>query len=330
MGPIEVYKVHHHGSAYGSYDDWLNATHPKVGIISVGTGNPYGHPTTAALLRLHNHHVRTYWTEQGAGGLPDPAWDKVAGGLIRINAVWQPGGVDSIIANGIADTLTNNGTAVDDISPTVAVLSPNGGESIPTGSSTAITWTAADNVGVSTVDVDVSTDDGGTWTNVATAIPNSGSTPWNVPNTPTTLGVARVTAHDASGNTGVAISATDFSIVDLVAPTLAVTSPNGGESYFTTSTQSVTWNASDNVGVDSVNVDYSLNGAGGPWLPVQHGLPNTGTVSWDLPSTPSDSAMIQVTAFDAALNHASDVSDAMFQIQQDLTGVSPAALVFAL
>ena len=44
VGPVEVYKVHHHGSAYGSYDDWLNATRPKVGIVSVGTGNSYGHP----------------------------------------------------------------------------------------------------------------------------------------------------------------------------------------------------------------------------------------------------------------------------------------------
>ncbi|MBI3539467.1 MAG: hypothetical protein HY076_04260 [Candidatus Eisenbacteria bacterium] len=96
VGPVEVYKVHHHGSAYGSYDDWLNATTPKIGIISCGTGNSYGHPTAAALTRLHNHAVHTYWTETGMGAAPNPAWDKVANDEIRINAVWQPGGVDSI------------------------------------------------------------------------------------------------------------------------------------------------------------------------------------------------------------------------------------------
>lgn len=108
VGKVEVYKVHHHGSAYCSYDDWLNATQPKVGVISCGTGNSYGHPTAAALTRLHNHSVRTYWTELGSGATPNPAWDKVANDQIKIYAVWQPGGVDSILAPGIADTLTNS------------------------------------------------------------------------------------------------------------------------------------------------------------------------------------------------------------------------------
>ena len=53
MGSIEVYKVHHHGSATSSWTDWLNATHPKVAVISEGNGNSYGHPTSSALGRLH-------------------------------------------------------------------------------------------------------------------------------------------------------------------------------------------------------------------------------------------------------------------------------------
>jgi len=41
VGDVEVYKVHHHGSASSNNDNWLNATTPEVGIVSVG-GNPYG------------------------------------------------------------------------------------------------------------------------------------------------------------------------------------------------------------------------------------------------------------------------------------------------
>jgi len=321
VGPIEVYKVHHHGSAYGSYDDWLNATTPKVGIISCGTGNSYGHPTASALTRLHNHSVRTYWTESGAGAAPNASWDKVAGGPITIHAVWQPGGVDSILSGAIADTLTNFGTAADVVAPTVAVLAPNGGQTLACGAATNITWSASDNVGVTTVDVAYSLDNGSTWSPVATAVPNSGSAGWSVPNTPTTQGLVEVSAHDAAGNTGTALSASDFTIADQTPPAVTVTAPVGGEAFAPGSTQNVTWTASDNVVVDSVNVDYSLSGFAGPWLPVMHSLANSGTYAWTLPSQSSDSALVRVTAFDHALNATSATSDSLFHIGSGTTGV---------
>ena len=71
VGDVEVYKVHHHGSRYSTNDNWLAATTPEVGIIQVGTGNSYGHPTADAVNRMHAHGVRTYWTETGAGATPD-------------------------------------------------------------------------------------------------------------------------------------------------------------------------------------------------------------------------------------------------------------------
>ena len=78
VGRVEVYKVHHHGSKYSSNSTWLSATAPKVGIISVGNGNSYGHPTAECLGRLHSAGVNTYWTEFGAGTAPGGG-DIVAG-----------------------------------------------------------------------------------------------------------------------------------------------------------------------------------------------------------------------------------------------------------
>lgn len=83
VGRIEVYKVHHHGSTFSSNSTWLSATNPKVGIISVGNGNTYGHPTADAVGRLHSAGVRTYWTEYGAGAAPGGM--DVVGGDIRID-----------------------------------------------------------------------------------------------------------------------------------------------------------------------------------------------------------------------------------------------------
>jgi beta-lactamase superfamily II metal-dependent hydrolase len=108
---VMVYKVHHHSSRYSSNDAWLNAIAPKAAIISLGDDNPYGFATSDVLTRLHNHHVKTYWTEGGAGTAPNAAWDKVASGPITIRAAWEAGG-KTVISGGyggsaFSDTLIN-------------------------------------------------------------------------------------------------------------------------------------------------------------------------------------------------------------------------------
>ncbi len=82
VGPVEVYKVHHHASAYSSNQQWLARTTPLVGIVSVGSTNTYGHPAKECLDRLHAANVRTYWTEAGKGASPDPVRDLVAGDVV--------------------------------------------------------------------------------------------------------------------------------------------------------------------------------------------------------------------------------------------------------
>ncbi len=82
VGPVQVYKVHHHCSAYSTNDAWLATTKPQVGIVSVGDGNDYHHPTQECLERLHKANVKTYWTETGNGAEPEPTWDAVSGNVI--------------------------------------------------------------------------------------------------------------------------------------------------------------------------------------------------------------------------------------------------------
>jgi beta-lactamase superfamily II metal-dependent hydrolase len=109
VGDVEVYKVHHHGSAFSSNDNWLAATTPEVGIIQVGDGNSYGHPTSAALTRLHAHGVSTYWTQTGAGASPSPTWDTVADGAIVVEADPGPGAAYTVSGPGFSDTWYNDG-----------------------------------------------------------------------------------------------------------------------------------------------------------------------------------------------------------------------------
>ena len=81
-GQVEVYKVNHHGSSYSSNEEFLRTIKPKVGIISTGDGNNYGHPTDGCLERLHAEGIKTYWTEEGAGAQPEPDLDIVAGHIV--------------------------------------------------------------------------------------------------------------------------------------------------------------------------------------------------------------------------------------------------------
>jgi competence protein ComEC len=50
---LDLLKVAHHGSGTSSTQPFLDATQPKVAIVSVGAGNPYGHPAPATMARLH-------------------------------------------------------------------------------------------------------------------------------------------------------------------------------------------------------------------------------------------------------------------------------------
>ena len=59
----DVLKVAHHGSKYSSSSSFLDATGAAYGVICVGTGNSYGHPTSTALKNLANSGISVYRTD---------------------------------------------------------------------------------------------------------------------------------------------------------------------------------------------------------------------------------------------------------------------------
>jgi competence protein ComEC len=62
-GPIDVLKVSHHGSADAGLGQLLERAVPRLAVISVGAGNPYGHPTQGTLGELRAHDVPTLRTD---------------------------------------------------------------------------------------------------------------------------------------------------------------------------------------------------------------------------------------------------------------------------
>ncbi len=103
---------------------------------------------------------------------------------------------------------------IDVTNPTATVAAPNGGELLIIGYPTDIIWTAADPVwtGVSSVDIQVSRDNGANWNAVATGIANTGLFTWTPTGPATYTALIKVTAHDGVNNTGSDVSNAVFAI----------------------------------------------------------------------------------------------------------------------
>lgn len=59
----DVLKVGHHGSAYGTTPEFLDAVSPRIAVISVGAHNLFGHPAPHTIEALEQRAVRVFRTD---------------------------------------------------------------------------------------------------------------------------------------------------------------------------------------------------------------------------------------------------------------------------
>ena len=109
-------------------------------------------------------------------------------------------------------------------------------------------------------------------------------------------------------------------LLDSQPPDVVVLAPNGGESWGATSVQTVTWIATDNIIVVSVDIFYR-GAEGEPWDMIARDLDNTGSFSWIIHNTPSSEAKVRVVAEDLDHNEGADESDGPFTILQQPGGI---------
>jgi len=240
----------------------------------------------------------------------NPVGGSVDGALFRttneLNVVWQcanSGNPNVLVCSA------NVGSSTDIFPPSVVVTSPVAGGLLSIGASTAITWSASDNVGVSAVDLDYSMDGGTTWKPIATGQPNTGSYSWTTANASSIR--IRVKAYDPAGNIGVGFSGS-IPTSDTTPPSIVMTAPSG--SLAAGSPVDVKWTATDNVGVIGIDLDYSMDN-GTSWASIATGLANTGSHSWTLPSAPSNGFVVRATAHDDA-SLASTASTALLTLSR--------------
>ena len=109
-------------------------------------------------------------------------------------------------------------------------------------------------------------------------------------------------------------------------PSVTLLTPNGGESWPVGTQQSVTWNASDNVGVQYVNIQLSADG-GTTWQVIDQVLAVPSAYSWFVPNQPTGVALMRITAVDYAGNSAEDTGNGTFRIPS-VVGVAEAPAIF--
>ncbi|MCB9865959.1 MAG: hypothetical protein H6816_04925 [Phycisphaerales bacterium] len=125
---------------------------------------------------------------------------------------------------GAADAVAGFVGARDATPPTVNVLYPNGGETIPAESSVNVTWTATDENQIGSIDVFVTFDGGATFDTIALGLPGTQTTvTWFPANRPTTTARIRVEATDVTLNTGSDESDAAFTVTAVPGGTVPTT-----------------------------------------------------------------------------------------------------------
>lgn len=157
--------------------------------------------------------------------------------------------------------------------PLINITSPNGGEEWLQGTTQNITWSSA---AVTNVKIEYSTNNGTGWTEVAASVAASAGTyEWTVPETPTTQGLVRLTAVE-NGN----VTDQSDAVFSILAPSITVTSPNGGETLVAGGAINIEWTS---VGVTNVTLEYEDNDGSG-WISIAGSTPSDGSYEWIVPA----------------------------------------------
>ncbi|MCL4551514.1 MAG: hypothetical protein M1495_23445 [Bacteroidetes bacterium] len=188
---------------------------------------------------------------------------------------------------------------------TVKVLSPNGGEQWYAGSSNNITWQSTNTANVK---IEFTIDGGATWSTIVASTPSTGVYSWNgLPNVSSLQ--CKIRISDASDGIPSDNSDNNFTINTPGNQLIAVTSPNGGETWAAGTSQNITWSAS---GITNVKIEYTINN-GISWNTITSSTPSTGFYTWmQLPNTPSTNCKIRIS--DAQDGSPSDDSNNLFSI----------------
>jgi hypothetical protein len=185
----------------------------------------------------------------------------------------------------------------------ISVNTPDGGEVLCSDSMYEIKWDWRGRI--DSVAIEYSTDGGSSWIPITASTPNDRSYLWTVPNTPSESCLVKIS--DAKDGNPADMSDAYFAIISQ--PTIAVKSPNGGQTWTIGTIHDITWDHF--CFSDSVIIEYTTDN-GATWDTVVDTTTNDGVYAWMIPDTPSDSCLVRISHIGDSIP--SDVSDSLFAI----------------
>lgn len=213
------------------------------------------------------------------------------------------------LGNSSVFDASNDNFTISTSTASLTLTSPNGGETWIVGNPYNITWNTTGTVNY--VDLYYSTNGGSSWSFINDFISNTGSYSWTVPNYPSSN--CRVKVVDTNNpSTIYDVSNSSFTISTGTQQTgsyYTITSPNGGESWYSLSSHYIYWTY-DSVS-SYVDLEYSTNG-GQTWNTVISGTYNYGYYNWQLPSVTSTNCKVRVSDYYDSTTY--DISDNVFTI----------------
>jgi len=248
--------------------------------------------------------------------------NSAAGNLIRFQ-IGESG--------GITQTSPSFTIRVDTIPPTSTIASPNSGAVLAV--SPVIQGTASDagGSGVSSVTVAIrSAASGLYWSGAAWLageqwLGTLGTLSWTFagPQPAWESGVSYSVTSRAVDGAGLLESpgpGVNFAF-DTTSPAVTMLIPNGGELLAGGDPYSITWSATDNVGLAAQPITLSVSyDAGATWSPIANAISNTGSYSWSPPAIDSTRVLVQVGALDRAGNLGTDRSNSVFTVASSASG----------
>lgn len=183
----------------GAYD---TPTAAAGHVVDAGDGAVLGSGPYRKSTGLSSHEGAVY-VVAGHGGAdvsgdadhPLMAFSELANGSCLLDVQDNRLSMFNVRADG---EITDRFTVVKGLA--VVVGTPDGGEVLAPGSAVDVRWVTVGG-NVATVDLDLSTDGGASWSTIAAGIANTGSYGWTVPPSPTDQGLVRVRS---SGDDGIA------------------------------------------------------------------------------------------------------------------------------
>ncbi len=192
--------------------------------------------------------------------------------------------------------------------PTITVVSPNGGETWYNGETHTITWSSQNHQG----NVKIDLYRGNTYqSTIISGTSDDGSFTWTIPTNLAESNQYRIKITSLSDGNVSDFSDSYFTIKNKPKPTITVTNPNGGEIWYFGESKTISWTSNDHQG----NVKIELFQGTNNYRTIISGTSDDGNYTWTVPSSYAESSQYRIKITSLSDGNVSDFSDSYFTIK---------------